>query len=121
MARHEVFGKCLTGFQSSSRASRSEQRAPSLDEMVGHAGCQGCLGADDGEISTHRVRERQDFSGVGRVDRSQFDGPADPRVSGGADHVPDIRVEGEAPAERMFTRAGAEDEDAHGVRRGSVK
>jgi hypothetical protein len=33
--------------------------------------------------------------------------------------MPDAGVEGEPPTERVFTRAGAKNKDAHGVRRGS--
>ena len=121
MARHEVFGKCLTGLELGGGAGGAEQRAAAVGKVVSDSGRQRRLGADDGQVGAYGLSQGEGFGRVAGVDRGQFDGSADARVPGSANDVPDVGVEGEAPTERMFARAGAKDKDAHGVRRGSGK
>jgi small subunit ribosomal protein S21 len=115
MAPHEVFGKCLTGFEPGGGARGAEQWATAVRKVVSNSGRQGRLGADDGQVRADGLGKTEGLRWVADIDRDDLDGSGDARISRRANDVPDTGVESETPTERVFTRAGAKNKDAHGV------
>jgi hypothetical protein len=114
MAGHEVFGKCLTCFELGGGASRTEQGTPAVSEIIRNSGRQRRFGADHGQVGAYRPGQSEYFRRIIGADGREFDGPANTWVSWRANDMPDAGVKGQAPTERVLTRAGAKYEYAHG-------
>jgi hypothetical protein len=81
-----------------------------IGEPVGERG----FGADDRQIDALAIDEPNDRVGVQEVDGRGGDGAGDAGVTGRAHDVGNGGVGRECGRERMFTRAGAENEDPQG-------
>ena len=112
---HDLLGEGLRALQAGGLSAGTEAGDPRITHGVGDTGHQGRLGTDDDEVRPHLGGQGHDLLGDAGVDVEVRGDGRGPGVAGGDDELGGLRVTGEGTGQGVLARAGAEEQDLHGV------
>ena len=112
---HDLLGEGLRALQAGGLGAGTEAGDPGVAHCIGNARHQRRLGTDDDEVSPHLRSEGDDLVGHAGVDVEVRGDGRGPGVAGGDDELGGLRVTGEGTGQGVLARAGAEEQNLHGL------
>jgi len=112
-APHHFLGKGLGGLDARGSPVRSEYRMAGGAQVVGEAGRERRLRADDGEVDAELLQRLHDLPNLHHIDCQIGAELGGAGVTGGGEHRRVGGVAFQRPAKRVLAAAPADDQDSH--------